>query len=325
MIGAMPRKLPKFLHREITRHGRAIWYFRRGKGRRVRIPGEFGSVEFWAAYEAAANGARPAREGHTPGTFSAALRAYYASQTWAVLRPATQRMKRHVLNGVDSVLGKSKLKDWKRGDVAAGRDRRAAVRLRLRCSSSRCEVFSLGPSKPGSCPRIQPMASRSSRRQREASRLGPTTTLRPTAPAGRSGPASASPLRFCTRLAYAAATRFSHRRFRMSATASSRLATEKTGERVAIPVSDVLAVAIEAGPTGAMTFIAGGAGKPMTKESFGTIFREWCDAAGVSKSACAGVRKARPQRTRRTDTATPSLMRSSAGPAAKWPLITPAQ
>jgi hypothetical protein len=127
VIGAMPRKLPKFLHREITRHGRAIWYFRRGKGQRIRIPAEFGSVEFWAAYEAAAKGARPAREGHTPGTFSAALRAYYASQTWAVLRPATQRMKRHVLNGVDSVLGKSKLKDWKRGDVAAGRDKRAAA------------------------------------------------------------------------------------------------------------------------------------------------------------------------------------------------------
>ena len=191
MIGAMPRKLPKFLHREITRHGRAIWYFRRGKGQRIRIPAEFGSVEFWAAYEAAAKGARPAREGHTPGTFSAALRAYYASQTWAVLRPATQRMKRHVLNGVDSVLGKSKLKDWKRGDVAAGRDKRAAVRLRLRCSSSRSEAFSLGRSKLDSYRRTRPMASRSSHNRREASRLGPMTTLRPIALAGRLGPASA--------------------------------------------------------------------------------------------------------------------------------------
>ena len=127
MMAAMPRKLPPFLHREITRHKRPVWYFRRGKGRRVRIPGEFGSVEFNAAYDAALNGARPARPGHAQGTYSAALRAYYASQTWAALRPATQRMKRHVLNGVDSKLGESKLKDWKRGDIAAGRDKRAAT------------------------------------------------------------------------------------------------------------------------------------------------------------------------------------------------------
>ena len=46
IMDSMPRPLPPFLHREITRHGRPVWYFRRGKGRRIRIPGEFGSVEF---------------------------------------------------------------------------------------------------------------------------------------------------------------------------------------------------------------------------------------------------------------------------------------
>jgi Phage integrase family len=60
---------------------------------------------------------------------------------------------------------------------------------------------------------------------------------------------------------------------------------------VAIPVSDALATAIEAGPVGDMTFITGPSGKSVKKESFGTIFREWCDAAGVSKAA-HGIRKA---------------------------------
>jgi hypothetical protein len=72
-VVAMPRKLPPFLHRETSRHGRAIWYFRRGKATRVRLPDEFGSVEFWSAYEAAANGARPQRQGHAQGTFAWAL------------------------------------------------------------------------------------------------------------------------------------------------------------------------------------------------------------------------------------------------------------
>jgi len=61
----VPRKLPPFLHRETNRHGNPVWYFRRGKGRRIRIRGEFGSVEFWAAYEAAAKGARPQRREHS--------------------------------------------------------------------------------------------------------------------------------------------------------------------------------------------------------------------------------------------------------------------
>ncbi len=70
-----------------------------------------------------------------------------------------------------------------------------------------------------------------------------------------------------------------------------RLQTEKTGEQVAVAVSDILAAAIEAGPVGQMTFIVGAGGKPMVKEAFGNIFREWCNAAGVSKSA-HGARKA---------------------------------
>ena len=32
MIATMPRPRPPHLHREITRHGKAVWYVRIGKG-----------------------------------------------------------------------------------------------------------------------------------------------------------------------------------------------------------------------------------------------------------------------------------------------------
>jgi hypothetical protein len=48
-----------------------------------------------------------------------------------------------------------------------------------------------------------------------------------------------------------------------------RIATEKTKERVASPVSPALGAALEAGPCGDRTFIAGERRRPMTKESFG--------------------------------------------------------
>jgi hypothetical protein len=69
----MPPKLPPFLHREISRHGKVVWYVRKGKGRRVRLPGEYGSAQFLAAYDAALEGPKAARKSPPAGTFAWAL------------------------------------------------------------------------------------------------------------------------------------------------------------------------------------------------------------------------------------------------------------
>ena len=66
--------------------------------------------------------------------------------------------------------------------------------------------------------------------------------------------------------------------------------TEKTGVTVTIPILPALDEVLQAGPCGDLTFISGENGRPLTKESFGNLFREACDAAGVAKSA-HGVRK----------------------------------
>ena len=290
MAAAMPRKLPPFLHREITRHKRPVWYFRRGKGVRVRIPGEFNSVEFLAAYDAALKGARPVRLGHAEGTFAWALRAYYASQTWAALRPGTQRTKRYILNGVESALGDSKLRDWKRGDIAAGRDKRAATPAAAEMFVKSLRSFfawalEVGIVAANPTDGVKVVAA-------STGGFAPWTdddvaAYRARWPLGTRPRLAFEVLRE-TGLRRGDAVRVGLPNVRDGVI---RIATEKTGERVSLPVSEVLAAAIEAGPVGAMTFIASVAGKPMTKESFGTIFREWCDAAGVSKSA-HGVRKA---------------------------------
>jgi integrase len=68
--------------------------------------------------------------------------------------------------------------------------------------------------------------------------------------------------------------------------------TEKSGYTVAVtlPILPVLAATLEAGPCGDLTFIAGERGQPLTKESFGNLFRDACRKAGVPGSA-HGVRK----------------------------------
>jgi integrase len=67
---------------------------------------------------------------------------------------------------------------------------------------------------------------------------------------------------------------------------------EKSGFTVAVtlPILPVLARTLEAGPCGDLTFIAGERGQPLTKESFGNLFRAACRAAKVPGSA-HGVRK----------------------------------
>jgi integrase len=71
---------------------------------------------------------------------------------------------------------------------------------------------------------------------------------------------------------------------------AATIRTQKNGVEVTLPILPVLADTLAAGPTGDLTFIAGANGQPLTKESFGNLFREACKEAGVPGSA-HGVRK----------------------------------
>ena len=53
----MPRPRPPHLQREITRHGKSVWYVRVNHGPRVRIEAEYGTPQFDAEYRAALAGA----------------------------------------------------------------------------------------------------------------------------------------------------------------------------------------------------------------------------------------------------------------------------
>jgi len=68
--------------------------------------------------------------------------------------------------------------------------------------------------------------------------------------------------------------------------------TEKSGftVEVSLPILPALAETLAAGPTGDLAFICGERGEPLTKESFGNMFKAACKAAGVPGSA-HGIRK----------------------------------
>jgi hypothetical protein len=123
----MPPKLPPFLHRQFTRHGKPVWYVRRGHGRRIRIPYAYGSAEFLAAYDAALGGRAKAGKSPPAGTFAWGLNLYRQSQVWGALSPATRRQRDNIFAKIVSTHGETPLRAWKRGDIAAGRDKRATT------------------------------------------------------------------------------------------------------------------------------------------------------------------------------------------------------
>jgi len=78
--------------------------------------------------------------------------------------------------------------------------------------------------------------------------------------------------------------------------------TEKSGftVEVTLPILPVLETTLKAGPCGDLTFVVGESGRPLTKESFGNLFRDACREADVPGSAHGVIAATRAANARAT-------------------------
>jgi integrase len=67
---------------------------------------------------------------------------------------------------------------------------------------------------------------------------------------------------------------------------------QKTGAKLRLPLLPELMAAIDATPSGHLTFLTTAKGKPFTAAGFGAWFRHQCDAAGLRGYSAHGLRKA---------------------------------
>jgi len=90
----------KHIDRFADRHGRIRYYFRRGRGGRVALPGKPGTPEFMAAYQRAIDstpiGPQPKLRG-APGTFGRLTQDYFASPEFLRLAHSSRRTYRSVI------------------------------------------------------------------------------------------------------------------------------------------------------------------------------------------------------------------------------------
>lgn len=93
----MTRIKLKHVDRFTDRHGSARYYFRRGKGARIALPGQPGSTEFMEAYQAALAGAelpKVAKQRGEAGTIDRLVSDYFQSPDFLRMKPQTQRTYR---------------------------------------------------------------------------------------------------------------------------------------------------------------------------------------------------------------------------------------
>jgi hypothetical protein len=122
----MPRKLEAHVYREKTRHGRPVWYFRRGKGARIRLPDEYGGPEFEEAYQAALAGTvvSRVRPSAKPNTLRWLVDRYRLSSGFLRLAASTKQVRERLLIRLCDASGDAPIARLDRATVMAGRERR---------------------------------------------------------------------------------------------------------------------------------------------------------------------------------------------------------
>lgn len=289
MIGLMPRKKLIHVTREKTRHGKLVWYFREGQGRRIRLPDDFGSPEFMEAYRAALSGESKPTQKADPRSLKWLVGQWKRSSEWAQTKPSTRRQRENVLVRVIEKAGNPPFAAITKEHIRQGREARKdtpaaannfikTMRALYRWAEESGHVNAnpadgvknITYQTTGFIPWTRDDLERFrahwplGTRQRVALEVYATTGLR-RGDAARLGRPHLKDGVFL-------------------------IHTEKTGTPVYRPLMPDLARAIEAGPVGDLTYICGDDGRPMVKESLGNWFRKACNAAGVKGSA-HGVRK----------------------------------
>jgi integrase len=291
----MPRPRPPHLHRQVTRHGKTVWYVRIGKGPRVRLRAEYGTVEFAAEYQAAVSGTlRPSKgpAAVAPGTLAWLVARYRETTVWAQLSSATRRQRENIFKHVLKTAGQQPFTRITSATILAGRERRAKTPAQARNFLDAMRGLFRWALEAQHV-KVDPTAMVKNPPRRKGDGFRPWTE-EDVAAYKRRWPIGTRQRVWLDVLLYTGLRRGDAVRLGRPHVRDgiAQIKTEKGGftVEVTLPILPALAATLAAGPCGELTFIAGEGGRPLTKESFGNLFKDACRAAGVPGSA-HGVRK----------------------------------
>jgi integrase len=291
----VPRPRPPHLQREVTRHGKAVWYVRVRDGHksgRIRIQAEYGTPTFDAEYQAAIAGKPRHKQTPTANSLAWLIARYRETTEWSALSAATRRQRENIFLHVLRSAGEQPFAEITTATIMAGRERRAKTPSQARNFLDAMRGLFRWASK-AQLVKTDPTTNVGNPSRPKGDGFLPWTEEHVAAyekrwPIGTRQRVWLDVLLY-TGLRRGDAVRIGRQHVRDGV---ASIKTEKSSftVNVTLPILPLLTETLKAGPCGDLTFIAGESGRPLTKESFGNLFRDACRAAGVPGSA-HGVRK----------------------------------
>jgi integrase len=272
-------------------NGRSYYYFRKPGCARVKLPGVPGSEPFMAAYQAAFVAAAPPSDIGTkrniPGTVAALVAAYAASDTFRNLAEETRRTRWAILRRFGDEHGEKRVGMLKREHVEAMlRSKRPHPRQNFLKVLRPLIQFAISI---GWC------SNDPTRELRATVKRGPG--FRPWGEEQVQTFRAYHPLGSRARLAFELLLGTAQRRgdvVRMGPQHARdgllHVTQQKTGAELLIPILPELQAALDATPSGHLTFLATEYGKPFSAAGFTNWFRDRCNEAGLRGVSAHGLR-----------------------------------
>lgn len=292
-MAAMPKNRKAYIETFLSRHGKRMWFFRVGKGPRVRLPDQYGSAEFNEAY-------RDALAKHVSGelktgrTLAWLIDQYRVSPSWTALAKETKKQFRYQLEGMKKRAGDAPISEITPASIAAGRDARAHkptdANKYLKCSVAlyRFAVdrqwLKDNPAKgigkvPHRSEGFHTWTEEEAQKFEDAWPIGTRQRL-------------AFDLLTYTGVRRSDVVRLGRQHTRQGEITITTEKSKNSGRPVEVTITILppLAKSIAATPTGDLAYLITSKGTPFGKESFGTWFKKACVTAEVPGSS-HGLRK----------------------------------
>jgi integrase len=288
-------KLPPHVNGFIDRYGHARFYVRRPGHKNVRLPGLPWSAEFMTAYAEAVEGQQPIKIGekrNPVGSVAATVGLYLGSTAFANLAAETQRNRRNILERFREEHGEKRIASIERKHV------QAMVTAKGATPSAACNflktlrgriAFAVDAGIRADDPTIgvkRPKIKTDGHRTWSEDDIAAFEATHPIGTLPRLAMAL---------LVYTGQRRGDVVRMGLQHVRGDLISVrqQKTRAPLLIPLHPALRAAIEATPSGHLTFLATVFGKARAANGFTTWFRECCNAAGLANGASAhGLRKA---------------------------------
>lgn len=287
------QKLP-YVNRHPSRHGTKVyWFFRAKHGPRIPLRGEYGSKEWMEDYKAALAGIakrEPPEPRASRGTLRWLVEHWKRSSDWAQTSIATRKQRDNILQHVLKKSGDRAVEEIDDGAIRAGREKRKetpasannflkTMRALFRWAKEE-RLVDVDPAKDVKFIKVKtkgftPWTMDDITAYRKKWPLGTRERL-------------ALELLINTGLRRSDMVRVGRQHVRDQII---HIRAGKNAVELYIPILPRLSEALAAGPIGEMSFLASQYGRPLTKESFGNIFRSWCNDAGIKDKSAHGIRK----------------------------------